>query len=109
VAERAISRAELVLLAAARRPVASARTAATPPGREHELPQGRGRQPEKSSIELRYVQKIEAADQGVSLDVLVRLADALATTPDRLLPFAPKLPKPRLGGPPRARRGRAKK
>jgi transcriptional regulator with XRE-family HTH domain len=59
---------------------------------------------EAAQIELRYVQKIEAAAQGVSLDVLLRLADALDTTPDRLLRTRRKLPKPKRGRPPRRKK-----
>jgi transcriptional regulator with XRE-family HTH domain len=63
---------------------------------------------EEAQIELRYVQKIEAAAQGVSLDVLLRLADALDTTPDRLLRTRRKLPKRKRGRPPQRKKAPAR-
>jgi transcriptional regulator with XRE-family HTH domain len=56
---------------------------------------------EIADLELRYLQKIEAAAQGMSLEALVRLADALDTTPDRLLRPSSAMPR-------NARRGRPK-
>lgn len=60
---------------------------------------------EAARVELRYWQKIEAAVTGVSLDVLVRVADVLEVEVPRLLRAA-KLPKVRRGRPPARRRGR---
>ncbi|MBI4511476.1 MAG: helix-turn-helix transcriptional regulator [Deltaproteobacteria bacterium] len=53
---------------------------------------------EASGVDLRFLQKIEAARTGMSVDVLVRLADALHVGPGRLLRFR-RLPEPRRGRP----------
>jgi transcriptional regulator with XRE-family HTH domain len=55
---------------------------------------------ERVSVETRYLQKIESGEVGVSLEVLLNLAKALGTTPDRLLRPGARLLKAKRGRPP---------
>jgi transcriptional regulator with XRE-family HTH domain len=55
---------------------------------------------EVAEVDLRFLQKIETGRTNLSLDVLVRLADALSIKPGLLLRAA-RLPLPRPGRPPK--------
>jgi transcriptional regulator with XRE-family HTH domain len=57
---------------------------------------------ERANVDLRFLQKIETATTNVSLDVLLRVADALHVKPGLLLRSA-TLARPRRGRPPSRR------
>lgn len=59
-----------------------------------------------ADLDLRFIQRVERAQTNLSVTALVALAAALAVAPEELLRPA-RLPPPRVGRPPAARRSRS--